>query len=154
VPACPACPTGIEPEPANVVDTPAKARWLLDQVRSPRLKVVLDPANLFHVEDLPRQRAIVDAAFDLLGADIVLAHARDVCFVDGIAHQVAAGAGVLDYPHYLRRLRHFRVPLLVHGLAETEVGWALAFLRGERAAVQGEAGAGVRGWPPWNARAS
>jgi sugar phosphate isomerase/epimerase len=134
----------IEPEPANVVDTPAKARWLLDQVRSPRLKVVIDPANLVHVEDLPRQRAIVDAAFDLLAPDIVLAHARDVRFVDGIVHPVAAGTGVLDYEHYLTRLRHFRVPLIVHGLAEAEVKGALAFLQGERAAVQGEAPAGVR----------
>jgi sugar phosphate isomerase/epimerase len=134
----------IEPETANVVDSPAKARRLLDELRSPRLKIIIDPANLFHVEDLPRQCAILDTAFDLLGSDIVLAHAKDVRVVDGTVHHVPAGTGVLDYPHYLTLLRHIPVPLIVHGLAETEVERALAFLRGALASVQRKTPAGVR----------
>jgi sugar phosphate isomerase/epimerase len=134
----------IEPETANVVDSPAKARWLLDELRSPRLKIIIDPANLFHVETLPHQRAILDAAFDLLGPDIVLAHAKDVRVVDGAVHHVAAGTGLLDYAHYLTLLRHVPVPLIVHGLAEAEVEGALAFLRGALAAVQRETPTGVR----------
>src|SRR5262249_26021674 len=119
----------VEPETANVVDSPAKAAQLLDELRSPRLKITLDPANLSRVEDLPDQRPILEAAFDLLGPDIVLAHAKDVRVVDGAVHHVAAGTGVLDYPHYLTLLRHVPVPLIVHGLAEAEVEGALAFLR-------------------------
>jgi sugar phosphate isomerase/epimerase len=134
----------VEPETANVVDSPAKARRLLDQLDSPRLKIIMDPANLFHVADLPHQRAILDAAFDLLGPDIVLAHAKDVRVVNGTVHHVAAGTGVLDYPYYLTRLRHLPVPLIVHGLAETEVEGTLAFLRGAQAAVPQEALAEVR----------
>jgi sugar phosphate isomerase/epimerase len=134
----------IEPETANVVDSPAKARRLLDELRSLRLKIIIDPANLFHVEDLPRQRAILDAAFDLLGPDMVLAHAKDVRVVGGTVHHVTAGTGVLDYPHYLTLLRHIPVPLIVHGLAEAEVEGALTFLRGALAAVQREAPAEVR----------
>jgi sugar phosphate isomerase/epimerase len=134
----------VEPETANVVDSPAKARRLLDELGSPRLKIILDPANLFHVEDLPQQRAILDAAFDLLGPDIVLAHAKDVRVVDGAIHHVAAGTGVLDYHHYLSLLRHIPVPLIVHGLAEAEVPGALAFLRGAQSAAQRQAPAEVR----------
>jgi sugar phosphate isomerase/epimerase len=134
----------VEPETANVVDSPAKARRLLDELGSPRLKIILDPANLFHVEDLPQQRAILDAAFDLLGPDIVLAHAKDVRAVDGTIHHVTAGTGVLDYPHYLRLLRDTPVPLIVHGLAEAEVPGALAFLRGALPAAQRQAPAEVR----------
>ena len=134
----------IEPETANVVDSPAKAARLLDELRSPRLKIIIDPANLLHVEDLPHQRAILEAAFDLLGPDIVLAHAKDVRVVDGTVRHVAAGTGVLDYPNYLTLLRHIPVPLIVHGLAETEVEGALTFLRGVLAAVQREAPAEVR----------
>ena len=126
----------VEPETANVVDSSAKARRLLDELRSPRLKIILDPANLFHVEDLPHQRGVLDAAFDLLGPDIVLAHAKDVRVVDGAVHHVAAGAGVLDYPHYLGLLRHLPVPLIVHGLAEAEVERSLAFLSGALATAQ------------------
>src|SRR5262249_43885221 len=124
----------VEPETANVVDAPVKARRLLDQFDSPRLKIIIDPATLFHVEDLPHQRAVLDAAFDLLGPDIVLAHAKDVRVVNGTVRHVAAGTGVLDYPYYLTLLRHLPVPLIVHGLAETEVEGTLAFLRGALAA--------------------
>jgi sugar phosphate isomerase/epimerase len=134
----------VEPETANVVDSPARARQLLDELGSPRLKIVIDPANLFHAEGLPRQRAILDAAFDLLGPDIVLAHAKDVRVGGGAVHHVAAGAGELDYPHYLALLRHLSVPLIVHGLAEAEVAGALAFLRGALAAAQGQAPAEAR----------
>jgi sugar phosphate isomerase/epimerase len=134
----------VEPETANVVDSPAKAARLLDELRSPRLKVVMDPANLFRVEELPRQRPILEAAFDLLGPDIVLSHAKDVRAVDGAVRHVAAGTGVLDYQHYLALLRHIPVPLIVHGLAEAEVKGALAFLRGAQAAVRREAPAEVR----------
>ena len=135
---------GIEPETANVVDTPAKARQLLNELCTPRLKIIIDPANLFHVDDLPHQRAILDAAFDLLGADMVLAHAKDIRVVGGTIHHVAAGTGELDYQHYLKLLRHTSVPLIVHGLAEAEVASTLAFLRGAVAAVQRETPAGVR----------
>jgi sugar phosphate isomerase/epimerase len=134
----------VEPETANVVDSPAKARRLLDELRSPRLKIIIDPANLLRVEDLPHQRALLDAAFYVLGPDIVLAHAKDVRVVDGTVHHVAAGTGVLDYQHYLTLLRHTPVPLIVHGLAEAEVDRTLAFLRGTLAAVQRQAPAEVR----------
>ena len=133
----------VEPETANVLDSPAKARRLLDELRSPRLKIIIDPANLFHVEDLPHQRAVLDAAFDLLGPDIVLAHAKDVRVVDGAVHHVAAGTGVLDYPHYLGLLRHLPVPLIVHGLAEAEVERSLAVLEEALAAAQRDAPVGV-----------
>ena len=134
----------VEPETANVVDSPARARRLLDELRSPRLKIIIDPANLFRAEDLPHQRPILDAAFDLLGPDIVLAHAKDVRIVDGSVHYVPAGRGVLDYQHYLTLLRHVPVPLIVHGLAEAEVDRVLAFLRGALATVQRQAPAEVR----------
>jgi sugar phosphate isomerase/epimerase len=134
----------IEPETANVVDSPAKARRLLDELGSPRLKIIIDPANLFHAEDLPRQRAVLDAAFELLGPDIILAHAKDVRVVNGTVHHVTAGTGELDYHHYLTLLRHINVPLIVHGLAEVEVGEALAFLQGALAAVHRRPTAEVR----------
>ena len=134
----------IEPETANVVDSAAKARRLLAEMGSRRLKIILDPANLFRVEDLPHQRALLDAAFDLLGPDIVLAHAKDVRVVNGAVHHVAAGTGVLDYQYYLTLLRHIPVPLIVHGLAESEVEGALAFLRGALDGVEPRAPAEVR----------
>jgi len=67
-----------EPEVANVVDSPHKARRLLDEMGSPHLKVVMDGANIFHTGELPRMREILDEAFALVGKDIALAHAKDL----------------------------------------------------------------------------
>jgi sugar phosphate isomerase/epimerase len=120
---------GVEPETANVVDSPAQALRLMRELRTPRITIVLDPANLFRVGDLPRQRAILDEAFDLLGLHIGMAHAKDVVERNGSILHVAAGTGRLDYEHYLTRLGDVRAPLIVHGLAESEVPASLRFLR-------------------------
>jgi sugar phosphate isomerase/epimerase len=66
-----------EPEINNVVNSVARARMLLDEIDSPWLKVVIDPANLMRAADFPRMEEILDEAFDWLGQDIVLAHAKD-----------------------------------------------------------------------------
>ena len=121
-----------EPETGNVVDSAAKGRRLLDEMRSPRLKVVMDAANLFDAEDpvsrLSRSEEVLGEAFGLLGGDLVLAHAKDVKR-SGVV--VAAGKGELDYDLYLKHLSEadYGGPLVVHGLAEEEVEGSLAFLR-------------------------
>lgn len=126
-----------EPEISNVVDSAAKARRLLDELASPHLKVVIDAANLFHAGELPRMAAILEEAFALLGPFIVLAHAKDLSR-DGEAGHEAAGQGVLDYEHYLTLLRAvgYEGPLILHGLAETQVAGAVAFLREKLAQVE------------------
>lgn len=123
-----------EPEVANVVDTARKGRRLLDDIGSPRLKVVMDGANLFRAGDLFRMRDVLDEAFALLGPDIVLAHAKDLTH-DGEAGHAAAGTGRLDYDRYLSLLHGagYDGPLILHGLSEAQVDAAVAFLRGKLA---------------------
>lgn len=125
-----------EPEVSNVVDSAANARRLLDAARSPRLKVVIDPANLFHAGELPRMRPILEEAFALLGPDIALAHAKDLNR-DGAAGDVPAGQGALDYPLYLELLRGsgYDGPLILHGLREEQVDACVIFLRTRLGAV-------------------
>ncbi len=120
----------IEPEVSNVVDSAQKARRLLDELRSPRLKIIIDGANLFHAGELADQHRILDEAFDLLAPDIVLAHAKDLDR-DGEAGQIAAGSGLLDYGHYLGLLRkiNFTGPLILHSLAESDVPGCVEMLR-------------------------
>jgi sugar phosphate isomerase/epimerase len=119
---------GIVPKVVNVVDSPAKALLLLSEMRSPRLKIVLDPADLFRRGDLERQYEILEKAFDVLGPHMVMAHAKDVVESNGEIRHVPAGTGQLDYSFYLSLLRDVRVPLVVHGLSEQQVPWSLAFL--------------------------
>ena len=119
---------GIEPELANVVSSAEAARRLIDEMQSPRLRIVLDAANLFETASLAEQRDIVTRAVDLLADRIVMAHAKDRA-ADGAF--VAAGQGVLDYPHYLAALRRagFDGPLVTHGLTAGEAPAVGAFLR-------------------------
>ncbi|HLK56212.1 MAG TPA: sugar phosphate isomerase/epimerase family protein, partial [Chthonomonadaceae bacterium] len=125
-----------EPEVSNVVDSARKARLLLDTLQSPRLKVVMDGANIFHTGELPSMRTILEEAVDLLGQDIVIAHAKDLSH-DGEAGQEAAGTGLLDYPLYLSLLQRagFTGPLILHGLIEAQTSEAVAFLRRTLAAL-------------------
>jgi sugar phosphate isomerase/epimerase len=66
-----------EPEINNVVNSVMRARVLLDEVGSPWLKVVIDPANLFHPGGLGRLKDTLNEAFEWLGPDIILAHAKE-----------------------------------------------------------------------------
>lgn len=127
---------GIEPELANVVDSAAKARRLIDEMGSARLKIVLDPANLFETATLAEQRDTVSAAVDLLADRIALAHAKDRGADGGFA---PAGRGVLDYGHYLERLRRigFGGCLVAHGLSAAEAPAVARFLRDRIAAREG-----------------
>jgi len=94
----------IEPYWRNVIDSVSRAERLFRDVKSPALKLVMDPCNYFRKEELPRQRAMLEDMFARLGKQIVLAHAKDVkASADG-TDLPAAGLGVLDYPLYLRLL--------------------------------------------------
>ena len=45
---------GIEPELANVVSSAEAARRLIDEMKSPRLRIVIDAANLFETASVGR----------------------------------------------------------------------------------------------------
>ena len=125
-----------ESEVNNVVDSAKKARRLMDEIRSPHLKVTMDAANLFHAGELARMSEVLDESFALVGKDIVLAHAKDLSR-DGDAGHEPAGHGKLDYPRYLALLYAcgYRGPLLLHGLSEAQVPGCIAFLREKLARV-------------------
>ncbi len=119
---------GIEPELANVVSSAEHASLLLKELKSPRIRVVLDPANLFEVALPDDRRLIVERAVDRVGEHMVMAHAKDR---DAAGEFVAAGSGVIDFPHFIKRLRSvgFHGPLVTHGLSAEEAPKVAAFLR-------------------------
>ena len=121
---------GVEPEIGNTINSVRKARRLLDEVRSPRLKIVMDGANIFQRGQLPDMRKVLDEAFELLGSDIALAHAKDLN-KDGEAGHVAAGRGKLDYPYYMELMRAsgFDGSIILHALKPAEAKDRLAFVR-------------------------
>lgn len=120
---------GIEPEHANVVSSAIRAHRLIAEMASPRLRIVLDGANLVEAEPAQEKRAIIAAGIDLLADRIALAHAKDRLADGSFTY---AGAGVLDYGHYLECLAQasYQGPVVAHGLAEQDAEGVARFLNG------------------------
>jgi sugar phosphate isomerase/epimerase len=118
---------GIEPEHANVVSSAASAAQLLREVPSPRLRIVLDPANLVEGADTDQPRLFAEAC-DLLGDRIALAHAKDR---DAMGAVVPAGTGIIDFDAFFTRLAGigFAGPVITHGLATADAAGVARFLR-------------------------
>ena len=116
---------GFEPESENVANSSSRARKLLDELRNPRLRIIIDPANL--ISPKGHQKEVLDEAFTLLGDAIVIAHAKDR---NNDFQACAAGQGILDFEYYLQGLKKvgFTGPLIMHGLEEEDVAFSRDFL--------------------------
>ncbi len=119
-----------EPEVSNVIDSAVKGKRLIDELKSPYLKVVMDCANIFHKGELAKMGDMLEEVFEVLGEHTIIAHAKDLDH-DGDAGHLPAGKGLLDYDHYVALLKKHTpdVPLILHGLSEDEVGECVRFLR-------------------------
>lgn len=120
---------GVEPELANIVDTVAAAERMFSEIASPRLKLVLDPANLFERASASEVKALVENAITKLGSKLAMAHAKDR---NTSGEFVAAGKGVVDFDHFVLCLKDagFDGPLVTHGLTSGEAPAVSEFLRG------------------------
>ena len=107
----------VEPEPGNVVNDAQAARRLLNEVASPFLGIVLDPANLLSPQTLPKQHEVIDQAAQLLGGSLLLAHIKDI---DSSGRVTAPGSGAVDLPAFVAALRSIAYdgPLIAHGFSE------------------------------------
>lgn len=122
---------GIEPEPGNVISSAPRARRLLDEIDSPALGIVLDPANLIEGVAPELVDATIDQGFELLGDRIISAHGKDRG-ADGTVQPL--GRGIVPWPRFIVGLisAGFAGPLILHGLDEPDVPAALAFLESTR----------------------
>ncbi|TIO57533.1 MAG: sugar phosphate isomerase/epimerase, partial [Mesorhizobium sp.] len=120
---------GIEPEQANIVTSADDAVQLISEIGSERLRIVLDPANLFERANADEARGIVAEAVERTAGHVALAHAKDR-FADG--RFATAGRGVVDFDDFVARLRAtgFDGPLVTHGLSAEEAPGVARFLKG------------------------
>jgi len=117
----------------NIIGTIDRAERLFREVKSPGLRLVMDPCNYFRKEDLPRMQPMLQAMFQGLGEQIVIAHAKDVKASAESEELPAAGLGVLDYPLFLRLLAQLDrpLPLVVEHLRRPDVARARKFVLGQ-----------------------
>lgn len=122
-----------EPEVNNVVNSAQRARRVIEDVGSPAVKVLMDPANIFKAGELTRMQPKLEEAFALLGGHIALAHAKDLDR-DGAAGHLGAGRGLLDYPLYLSLLQSsgFDGVIVLHqlrGLSAPDIDACFSYVR-------------------------
>jgi sugar phosphate isomerase/epimerase len=110
---------GIEPELANVINSADAAHQLINEMKSNRLRIILDPANLFEVSENEQREIIIAHAIEQLGPHIAMAHIKDR---DANGQVVAAGKGIIDFSKFIKMLKtiDFDCPLVTHGLIATE----------------------------------
>jgi len=141
----------IEPEIANVVSDARAAERTFEELGrdAAALSIILDGANLYRPPIDPRtHHRVIDDAVTRLGKYISLSHAKDIAdprtakrnHEAGHYTHVAAGTGILPYPHYIAALASTpaaraaavngkRLPLILHGLNEEQVAGSVAFVR-------------------------
>lgn len=113
---------GVETEASNIINTPERAKKYMDCFKSDRIKIIMDGANLFTKEQVCNMHQTLIDAFEILGQDIVLAHAKDFYLKDEICF-VGAGKGILDFAFYTELLKKYKYDgaLVMHGLPEEQV---------------------------------
>ena len=124
---------GVETEPGTSTNSPRTSRRLLDHFGSPRLKIIMDCANLFGPGRAYRQyvRETIKEAFDYLEKDIILAHGKDIKEGPGVSC-TAPGRGIVDYDYFLERLRAcgYEGPMILHGIKdEADFPASVAFMK-------------------------
>ena len=112
----------VEPFFRSFFASAKRTRVFLEEVGSPRIRALLDPANLLELNDL-------EEMFNQLGPHIGCLHAKDrKLHVD---RGVAAGQGDIDYPKFvtLAAQRTPDAPLILEYVGATNYKQALTHLR-------------------------
>jgi sugar phosphate isomerase/epimerase len=98
---------GIEGHVVSTLDSAQRVRDLFDAVGSPRLKFNFDPVNFVGtVRDAHDTSRMLNEMYDILGNDMVAAHAKDCALLDEhVVHivEVVPCTGTLNYEIFMRR---------------------------------------------------
>lgn len=125
---------GIEPEGGNVINSAKKARKLLDDIRSPAVRIILDGANLWnHFSPISLEDTLREA-FELIGAEVALVHAKEIrTAAHGTLNSI--GSGRMNWNMYFDLIKSIRFngPIVIHNVAPTQVDESLRLIRAKLA---------------------
>ena len=109
----------IEPVYTHIVHDGKAARRALDAIQSDNLKIILDPVNLLHTDNVDRRDDVIREAIDLLGEDVVIIHMKDYqCTENGLI-SMACGLGEMNYADILRFAK-YQKPFIQMTLEDTQ----------------------------------
>lgn len=109
----------IEPVYTHIVHDGKAARKVLDAISSDNLKIILDPVNLLHNDNVDRRDDVIREAIDLLGDDVVIIHMKDYQRTENGLQSMACGLGEMDYTDILRFAK-YQKPFIQMTLEDTK----------------------------------
>ena len=121
----------VEPVFYHAMATPELTRRVLDDLASPALRVIFDPANLYSPEDAPRQQSLWERAFESFGDRIAAVHIKGVRIEGGRPVSCPLEESEVDYPAVFRLLRQTgaQPPILREEAVPARAAQDLALLR-------------------------
>ena len=121
----------IEPEASNVINSARKARNVLDHFKDEHIKIIMDAANLLNMNNYNDQDTVIIEAFDLIGNDIIEAHAKNFNISDNKIKFVAPFNGKLNYELVIKLLNkyNYKGTFVMHALEENEVDKSIKYLK-------------------------
>lgn len=109
----------IEPVYTHIVHDGKAARRALDAIQSDNLKIILDPVNLLHTDNIEKRDDVIREAIDLLGEDVVIIHMKDYQRTENGLISMACGLGEMNYADILRFAK-YQKPFIQMTLEDTQ----------------------------------
>lgn len=121
----------IEGAYAHVAYSPKKVKYLLDELHSPSVKVIVDLYNFLHIGNYQQRKEIFLEAINLLHKDIVIFHLKDFIVENNTLKQVGLGQGLMDYPWIISTIKkHFKdVFLIFEGVVGQDIKTSLTLIK-------------------------
>ena len=122
---------GIEGGINHPIHTPQRMKRLLDDVPSPNLQVIYDPANFISIHNMNEQEAVIEEAFELFGERIVIVHAKDFILENDDIKMVPVGTGQLNYHAVFKKLKQQKpfVNVLLENTKEPHISFSIQYLQ-------------------------
>lgn len=109
----------IEPVWKHIVYDADRAVKVLDAIKSPNLRIILDPVNLLDPGNADQKERVIGGAIDKLGEHVAVVHLKDFVREGDGLRSVAAGTGEMDYTQILRFMKE-RKPYIQATLENTD----------------------------------
>lgn len=109
----------IEPVWKHIVYDADRAVKVLDAIKSPNLRIILDPVNLLDLGNADQKERVIGDAIDKLGEHVAVVHLKDFTWEGDGLRSIAAGTGEMDYTQILRFMKE-RKPYIQATLENTD----------------------------------